>query len=48
MIAMWESGHQLDAEARDEKAGIKKSISRLVEKKRAERLAREAKQKKGR
>lgn len=40
------SGRQLDAEARDAANGIKTAVSKLAAKKRAERLAREAKDKK--
>jgi hypothetical protein len=39
---------QLDKDARDAKAGIKKTVNKLAMKKRAERLAREAKTRKGR
>jgi len=45
---MTASGNELAKEAADEKAGIKTTINKLAAKKRAERLAREAKQKRGR
>jgi hypothetical protein len=47
MIAMWEGGNQLDAEAKEKASGVTRVVNRAAEKKRAERIAREAKQKKG-
>lgn len=44
---MHQGGLQLDADARDAAKGITKTVNRLAERKRAERLAREAKKRKG-